>query len=167
MKRRLATSDDENDSEIEFQSLFVSNYHLEDDDEEPTSFSVLPIYWSDSESFDDAKKGLIFLHGSADNGLRKIFVQVIAWRFDLSGVKPEISLLSKDKRWIKLQKPRKSFQDTVRTVLITVYFLHYVKKNSRLSATSIWSHLCKDTDLRYFFWNFLFSESNLCLKCIS
>jgi hypothetical protein len=152
MKRRFASLGDEPESETEYQSLIVSNYHLEDNDDEPVSFTVLPIQWSDSKvsKSDHAKKkqGQIFLHGAADNGLQKIFMQVIAWKFDLSGLKPEVSLLSKDRRWIKLQKPRKSFLDTVRTVLITLYFLHCVKKKPRLSVESFWRNLCKDKDLR-------------------
>jgi hypothetical protein len=151
MKRRFASLGDEPESETEYQSLIVSNYHLEDNDDEPVSFTVLPIQWSDSKisKSDHAKKkqGQIFLHGSADNGLQKIFMQVIAWKFDLSGLKPEVSLLSKDRRWIKLQKPRKSFLDTVKTVLITLYFLHCVKKKPRLSVESFWRNLCKDRDL--------------------
>nr|XP_027187834.1 protein ENHANCED DOWNY MILDEW 2-like isoform X1 [Cicer arietinum]XP_027187835.1 protein ENHANCED DOWNY MILDEW 2-like isoform X1 [Cicer arietinum]XP_027187836.1 protein ENHANCED DOWNY MILDEW 2-like isoform X1 [Cicer arietinum] len=149
MKRRFASLDDETESETDFQSLLVSNYHLEDDDDEPVSFSVLPIQWSDSEisKVNDVNKGHVFLHGSADNGLQKIFMQVTAWRFDISGLKPVVSLLSKDKRWIKLQKPRKSFMDTVKNVLITLYFLHCVKKKPRLSSTSFWSSLCRDRDL--------------------
>ncbi|CAI8586931.1 unnamed protein product [Vicia faba] len=148
MKRRFADLGDEPESEIEYQSLLVSNYHLEDDDDKPVSFSVLPIQWSDSEvSNVDGNRGKIFLHGSSDSGLQKIFMQVTAWKFDLSGLKPEVSLLSKDGRWIKLQKPRKSFQDTVKTVLITLYFLHCVKRKPRLSTDSFWSNLCKDRDL--------------------
>ncbi|KAJ1392510.1 Zinc finger, PHD-type [Sesbania bispinosa] len=145
MKRPLATSDDETETEV--QSISVSNYHLEDDDDMPVSFSVLPIQWSDSESFDGHKEQVFNLHGSVDNGLQKYFNQVTAWKFDLSRVKPEISLLSKDGKWIKLLKPRKSFQDTVRTILITIRFLHCVKKNPRLSATTVWKNLCEDKEL--------------------
>ncbi|CAK8541074.1 unnamed protein product [Lathyrus sativus] len=118
MKRRFAILNDEPESEIEFQHLLVSNYHLEDDDDEPVSFSVLPIQWSDSEvsNVDDDERVKIFLHGSSDSGLQKIFMQVTAWKFDISSLKPELLLLSKDERWIKLQKPRKSFQETVKTV---------------------------------------------------
>ncbi|CAK8561462.1 unnamed protein product [Lathyrus sativus] len=132
MKRRFAILDDEPESEIEFQHLFVSNYHLEDDDDEPVSFFVLSIQWSDYEvsNVDDDKRGKIFLHGSSDSGLQKIFMHVTAWKFDISGLKPEVLLLSMDERWIKLQKPRKSFQETVKTILITLYFLHCVKKKN-------------------------------------
>ncbi|XP_073225073.1 protein ENHANCED DOWNY MILDEW 2 isoform X2 [Cicer arietinum] len=141
----MASSDDESDT----QPLSVSNYHFEDDKDAPVSFSVLPIRWSESESV-GCKKGKVFLHGNADNGLQKIFMQVIAWRFDLSNVKPEISVLSKDGRWIKLQKPRKSYEDTIRTILITVYFLHYLKKNPDPSARSVWDSLSKNKEFSYY-----------------
>lgn len=142
----MASSDDE----VDTQPLSVSNYHFVDDRDVPVSFSVLPIKWSESESL-DGKKEKVFLHGVADNGLQKIFMQVIAWRFDLSYVKPEISVLSKDGRWVKLLKPRKSYEDTIRTVLITVHFLHYVKKNpdiSAKSAKSVWDNLSKNKEFR-------------------
>lgn len=142
----MASSDDE----VDTQPLSVSNYHFEDDKDVPVSFSVLPIQWSESESLDGKKekKEKLFLRGFADNGLRKIFMQVIAWRFDLSNVKPEISVLSKDRRWVKLQKPRKSYEDIIRTILITVHFLHYVKKNPDISAKSMWDNMSKNNQFR-------------------
>lgn len=139
------------DDEDEAEPLFVSNYHLEDDNDTPLSFSVLPIQWGESEDSDDSCKEQVFLHGFADNGLKKILFQVTAWRFDLSNVKPEVSLLSKDRRWIRLQKPRKSFEGTIRTILITIHFLHRVKKNPKLSSKSVWDNLCKDKELGYSF----------------
>ncbi|TKY57357.1 ENHANCED DOWNY MILDEW 2 [Spatholobus suberectus] len=145
MKRGRASSSDD-DAEAEVQSLSVSDYHLVDDEDVAVSFAVLPIQWSDSES-SAASEGKVFLRGFADDGPRKIFTQVTAWRFDLSNVRPEMSLLSKDGRWIKLQKPRKSFQDTVRTILTTLHFLHRVKKKRQMSAVSVWQDLCKDKEL--------------------
>lgn len=139
----MASSDDEADT----QPLSVSNYHFVDDKDAPVTFSILPIQWSESESV-EGKKEKVFLHGNADNGLQKIFMQVVAWRFDLSNVKPEISVLAKDKRWIKLQKPRKSYEEIVRSVLITVYFMHYVRKNPEALGKSVWDNLSKNKDFR-------------------
>ncbi|XP_061338151.1 protein ENHANCED DOWNY MILDEW 2-like [Gastrolobium bilobum] len=143
MRRDMAYSNDE----AEAVSLCVSNYHLEDEKDMPVSFSVLPVQWGDSENSDDANKEQVFLHGLADNGPQKIFMQVMGWRFDLSNAKPEISLLSKDRKWIKLQKPRKSFMDTIRTILVTIHFLHRVKLNPQTSAKSVWDNLCKNKEL--------------------
>lgn len=138
----MASSDDEGEG----QSLSVVNYHFEDD-RGPVSFSVLPIQWSEAES-PVGKKMQVFLHGLVDNGLQKFFTQVVAWRFDLSYVRPEISVLSKDKRWIKLEKPRKSYEETIRTILITIHFLNYVKKNPDSSVKSAWDYLSKNKEFR-------------------
>lgn len=155
MKRSRSSSEDEAETEAEVQSLSVSNYHIVDDEDNPVSFAVLPIHWSDSENSEAANKGKVFIDGDTDNGLKKIFMQVTAWRFDLSNVRLEISLLSKDGRWIKLQKPRKGFQNKIRTVLITLHFLHRVKKKRQMSEISVWQDLSKDTELRYFLFFFL------------
>ncbi|KAG4923840.1 hypothetical protein JHK87_049380 [Glycine soja] len=140
----MASSDDEGEA----QPLSVSNYHFEDNKDAPVCFSVLPIQWSESQS-PVGKKMQVFLHGFVDNGLQKFFVQVVAWRFDLSYVRPEILVLSKDGRWIKLEKPRKSYEDTIiRTILITIHFLSYVKKNPDSSAKSVWDNLSKNKEFR-------------------
>lgn len=138
LKKGMASSDDE--AEAVPQS--VSNYHFVDDKEEPISFHVLPIQWSDSER-QDGKKVQLYLHGYADNGLEKICKPVIAWKFDLSNVKPEISVLLKVNRWMVLQKPRKSYEEIIRSILITVQCLSYVKRNPEAFGKSMWDHLSK------------------------
>ncbi|XP_052178870.1 protein ENHANCED DOWNY MILDEW 2-like [Diospyros lotus] len=132
----MASSDDE-DWAI---PQIVSDYHFVDSKNELVAFSELPIQWSDSEELLGERRQ-IFLSGAADNGLQKIYKQVTAWKFDLSDFKPEISVLSKENNWIRLQKPRKSFEDTIRTILITVYCLHFLKKNPNLSGRSLWNHM--------------------------
>lgn len=122
------------------QPYSVSGYHFVDDKDESISFHLLPIQWSDGER-QDGKKVKIFLHGTADDGLQKISKHVIAWKFDLSNEEPEILVLAKENSWIKLGKPRKSFEDTVRSILITVHCLHYVKRNPEKSEISVWNHL--------------------------
>ncbi|XP_027940747.1 protein ENHANCED DOWNY MILDEW 2-like isoform X2 [Vigna unguiculata] len=147
MKRgRSSYSDCEEEYESEIQSISVSNYHLVDDEDNPVSFAVLPIQWNDSEN-SSACEEKVFLHGDADSGLLKTFMQVTAWRFDLSKARPEVFLLAKDGRWVKLQKPRKSFQEKVRTVLITLHFLHSVKGHDQKSVGSFWQDLSKDKEL--------------------
>ncbi|PON62961.1 DNA (cytosine-5)-methyltransferase 1, replication foci domain containing protein [Trema orientale] len=69
---------------------------------------------------------------------KKIYNDVIARKFDLSNVKSEISLLSKENSWIKLQKPRKSFQGVIRSILIAVHCLHFVMRNPETSGKSLW-----------------------------
>ncbi|XP_058208752.1 protein ENHANCED DOWNY MILDEW 2-like [Rhododendron vialii] len=134
----MASSEDEGEA----VPHSVSNYHFVNDKDEPVSFSQLPVRWNDGEGLDGERKQ-IFLHGDTDNGLQKIHKQVMAWKFDLSDENPQILVLSKENNWIKLQKPRKSFEDTIRTILITVHCLYFVKKNPELSRRSLWDHLSK------------------------
>lgn len=134
----MASSDDE----AEALPLSVSNYHFVDHKEEPVSFSNLPIQWDEVARL-DGRQEPIFLYGTADDGLQKVYKQVTAWRFDICGSKPEISVLSKEKVWIKLQKPRKSFEDTIRTILITVQCLHVLKRNPDTPSKSLWDQLAK------------------------
>jgi len=160
---RSSYSDYEEEFESEVQSVSVSNYHLFDDKGCPVSFDVLPIQWDDSEN-SGACNEKVFLEGDADGGLLKICMEVTAWRFDLSNVRPEVFLLAKDGRWIEIQKPRKSFLATIRTVLITLRFLHTVKRKHRMSVDSLWKDLSKDKELRYFFFtlNFLILIIDVC-----
>ena len=134
----MASSDDEG----EVVPNIVSNYHFVDDKDEPISFSELPVQWNDSDGL-DRKTKQIFLHGTTDNGLQKIYKQVKAWKFDLSAEKPEILVLAKESSWMRLQKPRKSFEDTIRSILITVHCLHFVKKNPEMSGKLLWDQLSK------------------------
>ncbi len=134
----MASSDDEAEALPEC----VSNYYFSDDRNEPITFSVLPIQWREGE-IPDCKKQQIFLRGDADKGLRKLHKHVIAWRFDLSNLKPEISVLSKENYWIKLEKPRFCFEELIRTILVTVQCLHFLRKNPEASGKSLWDHLSK------------------------
>lgn len=134
----MASSEEEG----EIGPEFVTNYHFVNNKEEPISFTILPLYGSARE-IPDGLKVQVFLRGTVDNGLHKIYKQVFAWKFDLSYVQPEILVLSKNKNWITLQSPRKSFENIIRTSLITVYCLHFVKKNPEASEESIWNHIVK------------------------
>lgn len=120
----------------------ISDYYFVGAEDEPLSFTELPIQWCESESSDDNKSQL-FLRGTADNGLQKLYKPVKAWKCDLSKAKPEISVLSRDNNWIKLQKPKKSFENMIRTILITVHCLHFFKGKPEASGKSLWDHLCK------------------------
>ncbi|XP_024966145.1 protein ENHANCED DOWNY MILDEW 2-like [Cynara cardunculus var. scolymus] len=120
----------------------ISDYYFVGAEDEPLSFTELPVQWVESESLDD-NNSQIFLRGTADNGLQKLYRPVKAWKCDLSKVKPEISALSRDNNWIKLLKPRKSFEDMIRTILITVHCLHFFKRKPEASGKSLWDHLCK------------------------
>ncbi|GMH25034.1 hypothetical protein Nepgr_026877 [Nepenthes gracilis] len=130
------------DIEVEELPKFVSNYHFENYCDEPVSFSDLPIKWTADESM-DGKINELFLVGTTDDGLQKIYRPVTAWRFDILGVKPDISVLTKDNAWVKLQKPKKSYEYIIRTILITVHCLQIVKRNPESSGKSLWDQMSK------------------------
>lgn len=134
----MASSDDD----VEPVPQFVTDYHFVDDDDNVISFSVLP-FELDCDMRVSGMEKAIFLQGKADGGLRKIYKQVKRWKLDLSGEQHEISVLSMENCWIKLQKPRKSFEYTIRTILITVHCLHFARKNPEASRGSLWKHLHK------------------------
>ncbi|KAF7827079.1 protein ENHANCED DOWNY MILDEW 2-like isoform X1 [Senna tora] len=134
----MASSDEEG----EIVPEFVDNYVFIDDQNEPISISVLPLLWSTVEIEYDLETR-VFLSGTSVDGLQKIFKQIIAWKFELSYEQPEISVLSKDKNWITLLRPKKKFQSTIRTVLVTVQLLHFVRRNPEESRISVWQYILK------------------------
>ncbi|XP_047335519.1 protein ENHANCED DOWNY MILDEW 2-like [Impatiens glandulifera] len=120
----------------------VSNYDFVDQLKYSISFSELPVRWNDMERLDGQRK-LIFLHGSGDDGLQTIYKQVLEWKFNISDGIPEISVLSKGNRWILLQKPRKSYERIIRTILITVHCLCLMKNDPELSRKALWGQLSR------------------------
>lgn len=137
-KKQMASSDDEGEA----PPRAVGIYEFVDGEDEPISFAELPIQWKKVET-PDGKQKQIFLRGSFDKGLQKIYKQVVAWKFDLSNEKPEISVLTKENYWIRLLNPRKAFENIIRTILITVHCLHFVKRNPGTSHKALWDHLGK------------------------
>nr|KJB42801.1 hypothetical protein B456_007G168700 [Gossypium raimondii] len=133
----MSSSDEEGEFAPE---IHVSEYVFVDQNGEPISFSVLPLQWNENEVIGNSK-AQVFLEGVADDGRLKIYQQVVAWRFDLSYALPEILVFSKNKKWMTLQKPRKSFVSTIRTILITIHWMHFLKKNTETPAKSVWNHL--------------------------
>ncbi|XP_068634166.1 protein ENHANCED DOWNY MILDEW 2-like isoform X2 [Aristolochia californica] len=129
------------EDEEEIVPKSVNNYHFVDNEGEPICFSVLPLKLDDEESQEDSSKQ-VFLRGIADDGLQRIYKQIIAWKVQFEE-QPEISVLSKEKYWIKLQKPRKSFEDTIRAILITIRCLHFLKTNPEAPAKVLWDSLKK------------------------
>lgn len=134
----MASSDEEG----EIVPDFVDDYWFENDKGEFVSLSSLTLLWSINEVNCDSETKT-FLLGTVDDGFRNIHKQIIGWRFELPYDQPEISVLLKDKNWIALQKPSKSFESTIKTVLVTVYWLHFVKWNPEESRTSILVRMLK------------------------
>ncbi|KAK8527159.1 hypothetical protein V6N13_085013 [Hibiscus sabdariffa] len=137
----MAFSDDDEEEALLHS---VSNYYFHDEKDEAVCFSQLPLQLVGKECISDGSKAEIFLRGVADDGLLPICKHVTAWRFDLSNVgMPVISVLSKENGWLKLQKPRKSFEPEIRSVLITVHCLHLLSRKPDLSGKSLWEQLAK------------------------
>ncbi|CAI9784112.1 unnamed protein product [Fraxinus pennsylvanica] len=130
------------DDEGEAPPRSVGIYEFVDGEDEPISFAELPIQWKKVET-PDGKQKQIFLRGSFDKGLQKIYEQVVAWKFDLSNEKPEISVLTKENYWIRLLNPRNAYENIIRTILITVHCLYLVKRNRGTSYKALWDHLGK------------------------
>lgn len=133
---------DSSDDEGEIVPGSVSEYYFNDKDDEPLSFSKLPVQWKEGES-SSANADPIFLGGKVDNGLDMFYQQVKAWKFDILTATPKISVLSKDNHWIKLEKPRKSYEKLIRSILISVHFLCFFKSKPDASGKSLWDHLSK------------------------
>ncbi|KAL6180109.1 hypothetical protein ACLB2K_046777 [Fragaria x ananassa] len=79
-----------------------------------------------------------YMRGTVDNGLQKVHMPVFAWKVDLFSVKPVISVLSQNNKWIVLQRPRKSFERIIKSILVTLHSLSYVIRNPQTSAKSMW-----------------------------
>ncbi|XP_006279466.2 protein ENHANCED DOWNY MILDEW 2 [Capsella rubella] len=120
----------------------ASNYYFEDDDKEPVSFARLPIQWTAKEKVDGSASGF-YLRGRSGDGLLPLHKLVKAWRFDLSNFRPEISVLTKDNIWIKLEEPRKSYAELIRTVLVTLYSIQFLRRNPLASEKSLWEKLTR------------------------
>ncbi|KVI08050.1 DNA (cytosine-5)-methyltransferase 1, replication foci domain-containing protein [Cynara cardunculus var. scolymus] len=114
----------------------MSYYYFIGAKDEPPSFTKLRVQWGESESLDN-NNIQICLRGTADNGLEKLYSPVNAWKCDLSKARPEISALSRDNNWMKLLKPRKIFEDMIRTILITEHCLDFFKRKPEAFGKSL------------------------------
>jgi len=135
-------SGNSSDDEGEVIPKVIDNFYFTDENQEPISFTVLPIDWGGDENKDGPKKQ-VFLEGTADGGLQKIYKQAIAWKLNLQEQKPVVSVKIKEGAWIQLQKPRKSFEEIIRSVLVVAHFLHFARRNSEASEKAHWDHLRK------------------------
>ncbi|CAI0383619.1 unnamed protein product [Linum tenue] len=115
------------DEEGEILPDFITNYSFLDSDDKSVPFSVLPVLWSDHDDYDSL--GLqVFMLGTCDGG-QKVYKRAVAWKFELSDEIPTIYVLSKDRNWIILQKPKKSYEPIISSLLVTIHWLHFNNKN--------------------------------------
>ncbi|KAF5178313.1 Enhanced downy mildew, partial [Thalictrum thalictroides] len=133
----MASSQDEGEN----LTAPVTDYHFVDDKDEPVSFAHLPMHWCEDGSPESIEQ-MVFLHGVANGG--NICKQVTAWKFEVLDEQAEIYVLSKTNNWIKLHKPRKIYEGTVRSILITLDCLHFVQRNMEVTEESLWNHLQKN-----------------------
>lgn len=141
-KIALARSGNSSDDEGEVIPKVVDNFYFTDENQEPISFTVLPIDWGEDEN-KDAPKKQVFLEGTADGGLQKVYKQAVAWKLNLQEQRPVVYVKIKEGDWIQLQKPRKSFEETIRSVLVVAHFLHFARRNPEASEKAHWDHVRK------------------------
>eukprot|EP00249_Psilotum_nudum_P024832 c29302_g1_i1 orf=194-5161(-) len=119
----------------------VDNYWLEDGQEQPISISILPLDSGDSNNVVSPTPG-IFLRGTADSGLQRVYVKAEAWKLQFSkDDKVTFSIRTKQKHWIQLLKPRKSYEELIRGLLVVAEFLDFVQKNPEASEKATWNRL--------------------------
>lgn len=128
------------DDDVEPRLRAVQGYYFVDDDDAPVSFDVLPFQFDTAEEVPSFKKE-VYLRGLADGGLQNVYKQVVAWKLCLNGESPEITVLCTEGNWIALLKPRPSYEETVRSVLVTVEMIHFVRRSPTVSEENIWGHL--------------------------
>ncbi|OEL22228.1 Protein ENHANCED DOWNY MILDEW 2 [Dichanthelium oligosanthes] len=133
------------DDDAEPQLRVLESYYIFDSLNQPACFSTLPLQHGGSNDVPECKKRLV-LWGTADPGIKK-YKEVMAWRLVLEGKQPEIKVLAADgSGWIRLVKPKNSYEETVRTVLITAQMLHFLRRKPDEPEKNLWSHLRKVFD---------------------
>ncbi|XP_072148269.1 protein ENHANCED DOWNY MILDEW 2 isoform X2 [Setaria viridis] len=133
------------DDDAEPQVSAVENYYLVDSLKHPVCFSTLPLRHRDTDDVPECKNRL-GLWGTADR-IKTVYKEVVAWRLVLEGKQPEIAVLVADGGgWIRLVKPKNSYEEMVRTVLITAQMLHFLRRKPDEPEKNLWSHLRKVFD---------------------
>ncbi|WCJ37448.1 ENHANCED DOWNY MILDEW 2 [Euphorbia peplus] len=130
------------DEEGEISTERVINYYFQDENEDYVSFSVLPLLWDENEGVVGTGRELV-LRGTCEYEIDTLYLPVIAWKFELSYVLPEMYVLSKRKKWIMLQKPRNAVEYVFQKDFVTVHWLHFVRRNPDASEVTVWDHLRK------------------------
>jgi hypothetical protein len=132
------------DDDAEPQLNAVEGYYFVDskNEKEPVCFSTLPFWFGDTDDLPDGKKKLV-LRGTGDPGV-KVYDEVVACRLGLEGKQPEFAALTaKGRRWIRLIRPLNSYEEMIRTVLITAQMLHFLRRKPHEPEKTLWNHLCK------------------------
>lgn len=133
---------DSSEDEAEVIPKVVENFYFTDENQEPISFTVLPNDMDGDKKKDGLKKE-VFLEGTADGGLQKVYKQAVAWKLNLEEQKPVIYAMIKERTWIQLQKPRKSYEELIWSFLVSAHFLHFARRNPEASEKAYWEHIRK------------------------
>ncbi|KAL6842480.1 hypothetical protein ACP4OV_027715 [Aristida adscensionis] len=136
----MAAMMSDDDDDVEPRVKAVQNYYFVDDNDSAVSFGVLPFQFDAAEEVPSFKMD-VYLRGVADGGRRSVYKQVVAWKLGLSGDSPEITVLCTEGSWIVLLKPRPVYEETVRSLLIAVEMLHFVRRSPAVSEEETWVHL--------------------------
>ncbi|XP_066390009.1 protein ENHANCED DOWNY MILDEW 2-like isoform X2 [Miscanthus floridulus] len=132
------------DDDAEPQLNAVESYYFVDstDENESVCFSTLPFRFGDTDDLPACKKRLV-LRGTGDPGV-KVYIEVVAWRLGLEGKQPQFAVLTAEgRRWVRLIRPLKSYEEMIRTVLITAQMLHFLRRKPHEPEKTLWNHLCK------------------------
>ncbi|CAH8337984.1 unnamed protein product [Eruca vesicaria subsp. sativa] len=134
---------DWSDEEGEILPDYVDEYYFVDQSDIPVNFSVLPTKWDDDKDTTGSSRRTVYLRGNSDCGNEPVCKLAKAWTFDLSEQHAKIEVLLHGMRWITLLKPAKSYEALVRTTLVTLQCLHFVKRNPEASSDDVWNSLHK------------------------
>ncbi|XP_008669978.1 protein ENHANCED DOWNY MILDEW 2 isoform X7 [Zea mays] len=138
----MSESDDDDD---EPQLNAVESYYFVDstNDNEPVCFSTLPFLFGDTDDLPDCKKRLVLRGTGGDPGV-KVYSEVVAWSLGLEGKQPQFAVLTAEgRRWVRLVRPLNSYEEMIRTVLITAHMLHFLMRKPHEPERTLWNHLCK------------------------
>lgn len=78
----------------------VTGYEFEDGKNQSVSFSRIPRCRIESDldlDVTDGSNAGIHVHGTTADGLEKIYKQVIAWKYSLSSLEPQVFVMCKGK----------------------------------------------------------------------
>ncbi|KAG2261215.1 hypothetical protein Bca52824_068294 [Brassica carinata] len=134
---------DSSDEEGQILPDYVDEYSFVDQSDIPVKFSILPAKWDDDEEEEEDPRLPVYLRGSTDCGNESVCKLAKAWRFDLSDERLKVQVFLHGMRWITLHKPAKSYEALVRTTLVTLQCLHFVKMNPEASSDRVWRSLEK------------------------
>ncbi|PWA62622.1 zinc finger, RING/FYVE/PHD-type, Methyltransferase, trithorax [Artemisia annua] len=127
----------------------ITNYHFLNHHKVPITFTDLPLHLTTTTTV-TGDTSSAYLLGTTENSLQSVYIEVIGWKYDLSLDSPEVYVAKKSKnrdsecvRWIRLVKARSRYEVVVRSDLVFVKLLHYLKSCCEATRDEIASFLAK------------------------